>query len=58
MSRTTLTVRRSTLVLVLATAVAMSACADPTAPGDRSPTGTRNSGYVIICGDKDSTSAQ
>ena len=57
MSRTKLAVRRSMLVLVLATA-ALSACADPTAPTSRSATaGVRHSGYMVSCGDKDSTSA-
>ena len=58
MSRTKLTARRSMLVLVLATAAALSACADPTAPTSRSATaGVRHSGYMVSCGDKDSTNA-
>ena len=56
MPRPSLTARRSTLLLTLAAAVAsaaMTACADPTAP--KNELTTRKSGYVVTCGDKDTT---
>ena len=50
---------RRPLALALAVvATALTACADPTAPTPRSETaGVRHSGYVVICGAKDSTTA-
>lgn len=50
---------RTKLALALAlAAVGLTACADPTAPTSRSATaGVRHSGYVVICGAKDSTNA-
>ena len=56
MSRTSLVARRSMLVLAVAAAATLSACADPTAPTTRSSeVGVRHSGYIVLCGNKDST---
>jgi hypothetical protein len=48
---------RPSLALALAlAAVALTACADPTAPNPRSATvGVRHSGYAVSCGAKDSS---
>ena len=49
---------RPSLVAIALAAAALTACADPTAPTDRSTTvQARKSGYVVTCGAKDSTSA-
>jgi hypothetical protein len=49
--------RRPSLALaLLLAAAALTACADPTAPKARSSSAAvRHSGYLVICGDKDST---
>ena len=51
---------RPSLALALAVvATVLTACADPTAPTPRSTSvGVRHAGYLVSCGDKDSTSAQ